>query len=175
MHDRAVRVSARRLAAITTTKGTMKRSGLRIAFLAALAFATCATPGPQPPPQPPAPATFVCNGADSVPNFDAIANDVTLAGQVADDEESFTALDRVAAADGGSAVIRCVIDLIPPDLWFAPVSGVHLLAWEARSLTPPGAMGCVIGAEIVPDSGVQDDAGTWHYQAKPIASCGGAR
>ena len=101
-----------------------------IACAALAAVAACATPGPVPPPAPPAP--FVCAGPESVPNFDAVANEVVLAAQVFDDDEALAELDKVAGHQpGGTALVRCVIDEILPDLRAAPVTGVHVQQWEA--------------------------------------------
>ena len=101
--------------------------GLVIGALIA-ALGGCATPGPTPVPVNP---TFVCAGPASVPDFDAVANEVALAAQVGDDGEAMAGIEAVAAAHGGPAVVRCVIDEILPDLRNAPVTGVHLEAWEA--------------------------------------------
>jgi len=116
------------------------RTILRITFLAAVGASLLACPGPQPKPDPPpAPAGFVCDGAASVPNFDTVTNELVLAAQVTDDEQALAALDKVAIKRGGVEVVRCAIDQILPDLRAAPVTGVHLEAWEGRDASSPAA------------------------------------
>ncbi len=91
----------------------------------------CPHPGPDPVPPTPAPVAFVCAGPSSVPSFDAVANEVINAAQREDDGDAFAALDAVASKRGGADVVRCVIGEILPDLRAAPVSGVHIEAWQA--------------------------------------------
>lgn len=112
---------------------TYRHRGL-ILGVALAAFAACATPGPTPTPVKPGPSpSFVCDGSASVPDFDSVANEIALAAQTPDDETAAALMDQVAAARGGASVIVCVIDLILPDLRSAPVTGVHLEAWEAAN------------------------------------------
>ena len=118
----------------------MNRGRLRFGLFAGVALAalaSCATPGPTPVPVTPS-APFVCAGPTSVPNFDAVVNEVVLTTQVFDDDAALAQLDQVAAARGGAAVVRCVIDEILPDLRGAPITGVHVQEWEAQR--PSGAV-----------------------------------
>lgn len=112
----------------------VKRAALRGFVLAGaiVALATCATPGPTPTPVTPA-APFTCAGPASVPGFDDIANELVNAAQVEDDASAFAALDAVAGVHG-LAVVLCVVGEILPDLRAAPVTSIHMQAWQAKHM-----------------------------------------